>query len=102
MSRIISTVLFGAALTLAPALAFADESTTPPSPDRVQTPGNGPTISQHHRRVSRRMDVESARAASESEHTGYDSAGEMARPAWSGPSYSPYANMMPGGASADQ
>ena len=35
-------------LVLAPALAFADEATTPPSPNAPSTPGNGPPKMHHH------------------------------------------------------
>jgi hypothetical protein len=67
MFKCLTAIALGSALLLAPALAQADESTTPPTPNSVKTPGNGPTVSGG---------------------------------VWSGPSYSPYANMMPGPAAA--
>jgi hypothetical protein len=39
------------ALVLAPVVAFADDSTTPPSPNAPSTPGNGPApapMMHHH------------------------------------------------------
>ena len=52
MLKIMAAIGLASALTLAPALAFADESTTPPSPDAVKSPGNGPDVmpKHHHHR----------------------------------------------------
>ncbi len=56
MRKIMTAIGLGSALMLAPALAIADESTTPPTPNTEKTPGNGPTTtpmgsmhSRHHR-----------------------------------------------------
>jgi hypothetical protein len=48
MLKIIAAAGLTSALLFAPALAFADESTTPPSPDTVKTPGNGPDVMPKH------------------------------------------------------
>jgi hypothetical protein len=48
MLKIIAAIGVSSALMFAPAVALADESTTPPTPDTVKTPGNGPTIHKHH------------------------------------------------------
>src|SRR5579859_3203019 len=48
MKSILITIGLGSALVLAPALALADESTTPPTPNSVKTPGNGPTVHHKH------------------------------------------------------
>jgi hypothetical protein len=48
MLKIMAAVGLTSALLLAPALAFADESSTPPSPDAVKTPGNGPDVMPKH------------------------------------------------------
>jgi hypothetical protein len=48
LKRIVATAVT-AALLFAPVAAFADESTTPPSPDTVKTPGNGPDVMPKHR-----------------------------------------------------
>jgi len=102
-------VAIALACALAPALAFADESTAPPNPQRAQTPGNGPTIVHGHHRyrhMSRGEDAKAERAAAEAGRAGYDAgatgAGDMSRPTWSGPSYSPYANLIPGPAPAGE
>jgi hypothetical protein len=48
MLKIIAAIGVSSALVLVPVVSFADESTTPPTPDTVKTPGNGPTIHKHH------------------------------------------------------
>jgi hypothetical protein len=48
MLKIIAAIGLGSALLLAPAIAFADESTTPPKPTTVKTPGNGPDVKPMH------------------------------------------------------
>lgn len=107
MFKTLMAISVGCGLALAPALSFADESTMPPNPERAQTPGNGPSVAyghRHHYRHMSRMSGKEERAAAEAEHAGYDAsptgANDMSRPTWSGPSYSPYANMIPGPAPA--
>jgi hypothetical protein len=54
MLKIIAAAGLSSTLILAPALALADESTTPPKADTVKTPGNGPDVkpAHHHRHHS--------------------------------------------------
>jgi hypothetical protein len=53
MLKVIAALAIGSAMVLAPALSFADESTTPPKADTVKSPGNGPDIKpmpmMHHK-----------------------------------------------------
>jgi hypothetical protein len=56
MLKIIAAIGLGSALMLTPVLAYADESTTPPTPDTVKTPGNGPDMKpmhHHHHHMSK-------------------------------------------------
>ena len=43
MKKTLLALGVASALVLAPALAFADEATNPPSPNAPSTPGNGPS-----------------------------------------------------------
>jgi hypothetical protein len=54
MLKIIAAIGLACSLMLAPALAFADESTTPPKADTVKTPGNGPDVKPKHHRHSKK------------------------------------------------
>lgn len=54
MLKIIAAIGLGSALVLAPAVAFADESTTPPKADTVKTPGNGPDVKPKHHHHSKK------------------------------------------------
>jgi hypothetical protein len=102
MLKTISAIALGSALLLGPALAFADESTSPPTPDSVKTPGNGPTIHRHHWRVDRdgnRVMIEE-RAAAEEPAVGEPAFFGPPRPyrghdvgVWTGLPNSPYATM---------
>lgn len=53
MLKMLAALSLTSALVFAPVVAFADESTTPPSPDSVKTPGNGPDMKpmpmMHHK-----------------------------------------------------
>jgi hypothetical protein len=48
MLRIIAAIGVSSALMFAPMVAFADESTNPPTPTTVKPPGNGPTKHLHY------------------------------------------------------
>jgi hypothetical protein len=53
MLKIYAAIGLASALVLAPVPAFADESTTPPKPNTVKTPGSGPDVTpmmHHHHR----------------------------------------------------
>jgi hypothetical protein len=48
MLKIIAAIGVSSALMFAPCVALADESTTPPKPTTVKTPGNGPDMKPMH------------------------------------------------------
>jgi hypothetical protein len=48
MLKIIAAIGVSSALMFGPSFAFADESTTPPKPTTVKTPGNGPDMKPMH------------------------------------------------------
>jgi hypothetical protein len=104
MLKSISAIVLGSALLLAPALAQADQSTEPASPYTVKTPGNGPTAHPQYWRDDAANGMVERRSAAEDPAFG-GPAGPMfggpgyrydADGVWSGPSYSPYANMYRG------
>jgi hypothetical protein len=116
MLKSVSAIALGSALLLAPALARADQSTEPPSPYTVKEPGNGPTIHRqwrHHTanngaaRQEKRAAAETPIANGPGFDAGYSAPGQFQYSTtganggvFSGPSSSPYANMIPGPAPA--
>ena len=116
MLKSISAIALGSALLLAPVLALDDQSTEPPSPNTVKEPGNGPTIHRQwrHHAANNGEGWQERRAAAETPiangpgfDAGYSSPGQFqysttgaSGGVFSGPSWSPYANMIPGPASA--
>ena len=91
----LKTIALGSILALAPVLALADESTTPPSPYTEKAPGNGPNLHRYHHWRGDRYGMIERRSSAVTPEAPVYSQPYQAGGVWSGPSGSPYGNMYP-------